>query len=45
MASGVLPPSTRWRAGSVGLQIGAQDAEVLFIVMTDKGLHQVIKNS
>jgi lipid-binding SYLF domain-containing protein len=31
-------------SGSVGLQIGVQDAEVLFAVMTDKGLSQVIKN-
>jgi lipid-binding SYLF domain-containing protein len=31
-------------SGSVGLQIGAQDAEVLFTVMTDKGLRQVLKN-
>lgn len=31
-------------SGSVGLQIGAQDAEVIFIVMTDKGLKQVIQN-
>lgn len=31
-------------SGSVGLQIGAQDAEVLFTVMTDKGLQQVLKN-
>jgi lipid-binding SYLF domain-containing protein len=31
-------------SGSVGLQIGAQDAEVLLTVMTDKGLHQVIQN-
>jgi lipid-binding SYLF domain-containing protein len=31
-------------SGSIGLQIGAQDAEVLFTVMTDKGLRQVLKN-
>jgi lipid-binding SYLF domain-containing protein len=31
-------------SGSVGLQIGAQDAEVVFIVMTDKGLKQVIQS-
>jgi SH3 domain-containing YSC84-like protein 1 len=31
-------------SGSVGLQIGAQDAEVIFIVMTDKGLKQVIQS-
>jgi lipid-binding SYLF domain-containing protein len=31
-------------SGSIGLQIGAQDAEVIFTVMTDKGLEQVIKN-
>jgi lipid-binding SYLF domain-containing protein len=31
-------------SGSIGLQIGAQDAEVLFIVMTDKGLKQMIQS-
>ena len=31
-------------SGSIGLQIGAQDAEVIFTVMTDKGLDQVLKN-
>ena len=31
-------------SGSVGLQIGAQDAEVIFIVMTDKGLKQMIQS-
>jgi len=31
-------------SGSIGLQVGVQDAEVLFAVMTDKGLQQVIKN-
>jgi lipid-binding SYLF domain-containing protein len=31
-------------SGSIGLQIGAQDAEVIFIVMTDKGLKQVIQS-
>jgi lipid-binding SYLF domain-containing protein len=31
-------------SGSIGLQVGAQDAEVLLTVMTDKGLHQVIQN-
>jgi SH3 domain-containing YSC84-like protein 1 len=31
-------------SGSVGLQIGAQDAEVIFTVMTDKGLQQVIQS-
>ncbi|HEX2113822.1 MAG TPA: lipid-binding SYLF domain-containing protein [Alphaproteobacteria bacterium] len=31
-------------SGSIGLQIGAQDAEVLFAVMTDKGLKQVIQS-
>jgi SH3 domain-containing YSC84-like protein 1 len=31
-------------SGSVGLQVGAQDAEVIFTVMTDKGLQQVIQN-
>ncbi len=31
-------------SGSIGLQIGAQDAEVLFIIMTDNGLEQVVKN-
>jgi lipid-binding SYLF domain-containing protein len=30
-------------SASVGLQIGAQDAEVVLAVMTDKGLEQVIK--
>jgi len=31
-------------SGSVGLQIGAQDAEVVLVIMTDKGLEQVLKN-
>lgn len=31
-------------SGSVGLQIGAQDAEVIFTVMTDKGLRQVLQS-
>jgi len=31
-------------SGSIGLQVGVQNAEVLFTVMTDKGLNQVIKN-
>jgi lipid-binding SYLF domain-containing protein len=31
-------------SGSIGLQIGAQDAEVVFTVMTDKGLKQVIQS-
>ena len=31
-------------SGSAGLQIGAQDAEVLFVIMTQKGLDQVIKS-
>jgi lipid-binding SYLF domain-containing protein len=31
-------------SGSIGLQVGVQDAEVLFAVMTEKGLQQVIKN-
>jgi lipid-binding SYLF domain-containing protein len=31
-------------SGSIGLQVGAQDAEVIFTVMTDKGLQQVIQN-
>lgn len=31
-------------SGSFGLQIGVQDAEVIFAIMTDKGLDQVIKS-
>jgi lipid-binding SYLF domain-containing protein len=31
-------------SGSVGLQVGVQDSEVLFTVMTDKGLKQVMQN-
>lgn len=31
-------------SGSVGLQIGAQDAEVVLTIMTDKGLDQVLKS-
>jgi lipid-binding SYLF domain-containing protein len=31
-------------SGSVGLQIGVQDAEVLFTIMTDNGLRQILKN-
>jgi lipid-binding SYLF domain-containing protein len=31
-------------AGSIGLQIGAQDAEVMFLLMTQKGLDQVLKS-
>lgn len=31
-------------SASIGLQIGAQDAEVVFTVMTDKGLQQVIRS-
>lgn len=31
-------------AGSIGLQIGVQDAEVMFLIMTVKGLDQVIKS-
>ncbi len=30
--------------GSVGLQIGVKDAEVIFVIMTDKGMEQVLKN-
>jgi len=30
-------------SGSVGLQIGAQDAEVIFTIMTEQGLDQVLK--
>ena len=29
-------------AGSIGLQIGIQDSEVLFVIMTDKGLEAMI---
>ena len=29
-------------AGSIGFQIGVQDAEVLFVIMTDKGLEAMI---
>ncbi len=31
-------------AGSVGLQIGIQDTEVVFVIMTDAGLNAVISN-
>lgn len=31
-------------SGSVGLQVGVQEAEVIFVIMTQKGLDQVIKN-
>ena len=31
-------------AGSIGLQVGVQDAEVMFLVMTQKGLDQMIKS-
>ena len=31
-------------AGSIGLQIGVQTAEVLFLIMTDKGLQSVMKD-
>lgn len=31
-------------SGSIGLQLGAQDAEVVLVIMTDKGLEQVLKN-
>ena len=31
-------------SGSIGLQIGVQDAEVAFVIMTDKGLEQILKN-
>lgn len=31
-------------SGSVGIQIGFQDAEVMLVIMTDKGLDQVIKS-
>lgn len=31
-------------SGSIGLQVGVQDSEVLFTVMTDKGLKQVMQN-
>lgn len=31
-------------SGSIGLQVGAQEAEVIFTVMTDKGLRQVIQS-
>ncbi len=31
-------------SGSIGLQIGVQDAEVVFVIMTDKGLDQILKN-
>lgn len=30
-------------SGSVGLQIGVQDAEVIFVIMTQKGLEAVLK--
>jgi len=31
-------------SGSVGLQVGVQEAEIIFVIMTQKGLDQVIKN-
>lgn len=31
-------------AGSIGLQIGVQTAEVLFLIMTDRGLQSVMKD-
>ena len=31
-------PSSAWRSGSIGLQIGVQDAQVLMLVMNDRGL-------
>lgn len=44
-ASGWSDPAFYTMAsGSIGLQVGAQDAEVILTVMTDKGLNQVIKN-
>jgi len=32
-------------AGSLGLQVGIQDAEVIFIIMSDKALNAVMNNS
>lgn len=32
-------------AGSVGLQVGVQDSEVLFLVMTDAGLEAIMNNN
>jgi len=29
-------------SGSIGLQIGVQDSEVIFIILTDKGLHALL---
>jgi len=31
-------------SGSIGLQVGVQDAEVMFLVMTPKGLEQILKS-
>ncbi|MBF0561086.1 MAG: lipid-binding SYLF domain-containing protein [Alphaproteobacteria bacterium] len=31
-------------AGSIGLQIGVQDAEAIFLIMTDKGLDSIMNN-
>jgi lipid-binding SYLF domain-containing protein len=32
-------------SGSIGLQIGAQSSEVMFIIMTDGGLRKILNNS
>jgi len=43
LQSGWTPPAFYGMgAGSFGLQIGIQDAEVLFIILTEKGLHALL---
>ncbi|MQX35113.1 YSC84-related protein [Roseospira navarrensis] len=38
------PAFYRMAAGSVGLQIGAQDARIILLVMTDAGLQAILKD-
>ncbi|BBK29368.1 lipid-binding SYLF domain-containing protein [Stella humosa] len=38
------PSFVTMAAGSIGLQIGVQTAEVLFLIMTDKGLQSVMRD-
>lgn len=38
------PSFVTMAAGSIGLQIGVQTAEVLFLIMTDKGLQSVMQD-
>ena len=43
LQSGWTPPAFYGMgSGSFGLQIGIQDAEILFIVLTEKGLHALL---